>query len=119
MSENGNEAKKYRLTRDGERDLEFEGERLASVSSHHYQGPRNTRWTEIRIYRTQAGKLVVAATNRTRWEGERDTFNAVICESSADVYRTLVEWSGDELSDLAKEALREADLDGETVEAIA
>lgn len=112
-------ATKFKLTRDGERDLVFTGERLASVSDHNYQGPKQSRWTEIRIFKTRAGALVAGVLHRTCWQGEHDTFHAEICESPAEVYAELLDWSGDVLTDLAKEALRDAGLDDQTVEAIA
>ncbi len=113
------ELKTYTLTRDGMKDLRFKGEVLAEVSDHHYQGPRNTRWTVIKVYRTEAGAYVVGVVHRTLWENEADRYHAVVCEKPADVYQAMQDHFPDYLPDLAKEALCEADLAEQTIEVLA
>lgn len=45
------------------RTLEFEGEKLAEVSSERAHSPR---WTEMKLYRTDSGKYVLSKVGRSR-----------------------------------------------------
>jgi len=108
--------KEFTVTRDGDRDLRFTGEKVASVSGRANSGPDSNRWSEIRIYLTAAGAYVAQRVQRTLWEGEEDTADAAVCETPRSVRGFLT--YDDVLSDLAKEALTEAGLDAETVEVL-
>lgn len=112
------ELKTYTLTRDGMKDLRFKGEVLAECSDHHYQGPLNTRWTEINVYRTEAGAYVVRIVHRTRWEMEQDQHAAIFAESPEEVFKALRDHFPDYLPDLVKEALDDAGMSEQTVEQI-
>ena len=105
------ETKHFTVTRDGKKDLTFAGVLIGSGSDHEHQGPQNSRWSEIDIYRTDSGKYIVAQVYRTRWQGEEDSHRAEVCESAAAVLE-LLEWEDEEgnggLSNLAKEALEAA-----------
>ncbi len=105
------ETKQFTVTRDGKKDLSFTGVHIAVASDHEHQGPQNTRWSEIDIYRTDSGKYVVAQVYRTRWQGEEDSHRADVCESPADVLE-LLSWEDEEgnngISNMAKEALEAA-----------
>ena len=76
---------KHTLARDGARDIRFTGELIAEVSSHHYEGPRNTRWTELRLFRTAAGTLVCHEIGRTIWQGETDRYQVHKADTEADL----------------------------------
>ena len=107
------ETKEFTIRRDGDRDLRFKGAELAAVSSFYHQGPMNTRWCELTLYKTEGNKYVVADVNRTRWEGEHDTHSATVCETADDVYAALTDdteeyGGGVTLNGLAKELLEEA-----------
>ncbi|MCL4473881.1 MAG: hypothetical protein M1455_08090 [Actinobacteria bacterium] len=108
MSQN---MQKYRVRRDGKKDLSFTGINIAEASDHEHQGPQNTRWSEIEIYKTDSGKYVVAQVYRTRWQGEEDSHRAEVCESPADVLE-LLSWEDEDgnngISNMAKEALETA-----------
>jgi hypothetical protein len=69
--------------RDGEKNLRFVGELLASASSRSHQGPRSQRWQELTLYRTQGGKFVAARVGRTIWQGEVDRYEAVVGDTAA------------------------------------
>lgn len=116
------ETKQFTITRDGKKDLVFTGVHLAGASDHEHQGPQNSRWSEIDIYRTDSSKYIVAQTYRTCWQGESDSRRADVCESAQAVY-DLLSWEedgGEEwedgrkvehdtgISDMAKEALEKA-----------
>ena len=104
-------SKHFTVTRDGKKDLSFTGVLIGSGSDHEHQGPQNTRWSEIDMYRTDSGKYVVAQVYRTQWQGEEGSRRAEVVGSPAEVLE-LLEWEDDEgssgLSNLAKEALEAA-----------
>lgn len=107
---------RFEVRRDGDTDLRFEGVPLADVSSQTNQGPDQSRWTEIRIYRTKGGKYVVVVVGRTQWQGEHDRRAAYVCEGKKGVIDALFQddpYAEGEgyLSHLAKEALDEAGID--------
>ena len=112
--EKGKEAQakaiKYVVNRDGDKDLAFEGDIVAQVSSHSNFGCQQNRWTEIDIYRTRKGKYIVAIRGRTCWQGEINRHDAYVCEDEAAVIEALNQ-DGTYLSDLAKEAMDEAGID--------
>lgn len=102
--------KQYTVKRDGERDIKFTGEQIAAASSSDnnasgsYSGSPG-RWTELSLYRTQAGKYICEQIGRTCWEGEKDRFSAEVCETVDQV----VEFFGHGW--LAKELYEDADID--------
>lgn len=105
------ESKRFKVYRDGKKDLSFTGVLLGSGSDHEHQGPQNSRWSEIDIYRTDSDRYVVAQTFRTLWQGEEDSRRAEVCQPAADVLE-LLSWEDEDgnsgLSDLAKETLEAA-----------
>ena len=104
-------SKHFTVTRDGKKDLSFTGVLIGSGSDHEHQGPQNTRWSEIDMYRTDSGKYVVAQVYRTQWQGEEGSRRAEVVGSPAEVLE-LLSWEDEEgnnsLSNLAKEALEAA-----------
>ena len=78
------------VRRDKGLNLQFVGERVARVASSgdhtssDYSGSSG-RWTELALYRTQAGALICEQINRSSWKGEQDGYNAAVCESSEAV----------------------------------
>ncbi|UYV20949.1 hypothetical protein K1Y77_17165 (plasmid) [Halomonas qaidamensis] len=77
------------VERDNDADLRFKGEQVATASSHHFEGPRNIRWTELTLYRTKGGKLVCEEIGRTRWQGERTRHSAVVADTEAELVKAL------------------------------
>lgn len=106
----------YNLRNDEGRDIKFIGHIIADVSSHTTNGPSQNRWTEITIYRTKGGKIIVQIVGRTQWQGESDRHEVSVCETEAEVIKAL-EYPDDGgiLGWLAKDALDEAGIDHETV----
>lgn len=70
------------LLRSGKRPLSFVGELLAHADTHRNSGPSNTRWWAVSVYRTAAGRFVLALEWHTRWQGE------MACQT-AEVHDTL------------------------------
>ena len=68
---------------DNEPSIRFTGELLATASSKDNDSVG--RWTELRLYRTQGGKHICYQVGRTQWEGERDRFDAKVCDSIEEV----------------------------------
>lgn len=70
------------LRRAGKRPLSFGGERIACGDTHAESGPSNTRWWTVAVYRTDAGRYVLATEWHTRWQGEKPS-------AAAGAYDTL------------------------------
>ena len=56
-------------------NLKFIGTKVAWASNRR---DRDTRWTEIEVYRTLSGKYVFALTEQTLWAGELDYYSASV-----------------------------------------
>jgi hypothetical protein len=60
----------YTLERPGDRPLTFTGEMLAESEGRVRRGKENTRWHDVRVYRTAGGTFVVEIAYTTEWKGE-------------------------------------------------
>jgi hypothetical protein len=91
------------VERDDEPDLSFTGVQVAYADND----PANqlTRWTELCLYQTENGKYVCQTGNKTRWEGEHNSYSAIVCTTHAEI----IEYFG--YSRLAKELYRKARID--------
>ena len=95
----------FELARDDGPDVRFQGEQIAGASSFHHEGPRNTRWTELKLFRTKGGKLVCQEVGQTCWDGERTKYRLHFAESEAEMVEALgFGW-------LAKELYEDAGID--------
>ena len=56
-----------KLTRTGQRALEFDGTELASESSRSHAGKESNRWHELAVYKTDSRNYVVTIQYRTQW----------------------------------------------------
>ena len=81
----------YTVVRDDDIDLQFKGEELASVcssdnnaSGSSYSGQTGV-WQELALYKTKGGKFICERVNRTRWEGDRDSFQGAVCTTLEEV----------------------------------
>jgi hypothetical protein len=105
----------HTIERDGDTDLRFKGELLASASSSpdtarsDYSGSTG-RWTVLELYRTAAGNYVVHEVGRTSWDGEQDRHTATVCEAEAEVVDAVRTHDG-RLGRLGKQVLEEAGID--------
>ena len=72
----------YHLKNDGDFELEFDGELLASVSSH---SPTSRRWTELNLYKTATGKYVVQSIGRSNVSGEVDMFACHVYDNTYEL----------------------------------
>lgn len=97
--------KSFKVNRTDERPLRFRGEKIADADGKWLNGRQQTRWTEIRIYRTTGGNLVGVIEDVTLWQGEHGSTAARVCRSEAE----LIEYLG--TSELAKAAYAEAEIE--------
>jgi len=122
MSEN-QQFEQFTITRDGQPPLKFTGCQIGSGSNHSHEGPSQNRWTEVSIYRTKGGKIVLKVTHRSRWQGESDRTTATSVATAAEAIDwlklddgTLGGVSQEALSQAAKSDLEFASAYVETVE---
>jgi hypothetical protein len=66
---------KYRIPRDTDIDLEFDGELLVDISS---RADGASRWTETRIYKTDSGQWVTEVVGRSTNPGETDRYQVAV-----------------------------------------
>lgn len=100
----GNKMKKFVVTNDNAKDLEFEGELIANFDS--YPGYLETgKWLELNLYKTRARKFICQKVYKTQWEKESDSFKATVANSEKGV----IAFFG--MSDAAKELYESAGID--------
>lgn len=90
--------------------LIFDGTLLANFTT---AGDGFARWSELRIYRTEAGTYVTEQLGCSRIPGETTFRKVFSCEDQAAVVRSLRRNGkrGPYLTDLALDALEAADID--------
>lgn len=99
----GDTVTEYRLPRAGDVDLIFTGECLADVDSKE---PHSTRWSEVRIYRTDSHRYVTETVGRSTLDHEVDFFTVRVVDSADQVKVALKRRDEIEyLTNLAIEAL--------------
>lgn len=79
---------KVRLERDGQPALEFDGFKLAELSTRHGD---KTRWTELVLWAADSDKAgwVVQVIGRSIIHGEVDRFDAIPCDTKAEIESAL------------------------------
>jgi hypothetical protein len=102
------EAKTYTVNRDGKPPLRFTGTIIAETDNRSVRGDRQNRWTEITLYRTKAGKIVVDVTNRTQLEGESDRCRADVVSDAKAVIEWLTADNDGELGSVSQAVLERA-----------
>lgn len=79
----------FTLRRTGQPPLAFKGEPIAEVDGRYVGGQEQNRWHELALYRTEAGRYVLAIAYRTIWQGESDHHEAHHAESPSAVLERL------------------------------
>lgn len=102
------ESKTHTIHRDGKPPLRFTGTVIAEFDNRSVRGPNQTRWTEIALYRTKAGKIVVEVTNRTQWQGESDRCRAEVVADAKAAIDWLTEDNQGELGSVSQGVLTHA-----------
>jgi hypothetical protein len=121
------ETARYRLPRDGDRDLVFDGVLLGD-GEDGTGGEFRRDWTRgerVSLYRTAGGRLIAYVHRWTRWQGERNHDAAGVCDelSAADedggaahLLSWLREQGGGKLSRAELAAWNDAELGPEVIE---
>jgi hypothetical protein len=91
------------VERDDEADLVFTGVQIA----HADDDPMNqqSRWTELTLYQAENGKYICQKAHKTRWQGEHDSYEAIVC----DTYNDIIEYFG--YGRIAKKLYKRAHID--------
>jgi IS4 transposase len=76
----------FRLRRESQVDVQFEGELLADVSSREDD---SARWNEIRIYSSVKGTFIVENVGVSLVDGERDRSKVTICHGYEQIVAAL------------------------------
>jgi len=99
---------KFIISRDGLPPISFLGECIGTGSNHSHQGPRQNRWTVVKIYKTKGGHYVAYVHYFTCYEGESDTRRAVASATAGE----LIDWLRDDnagtLGTVSQEAVEAA-----------
>lgn len=77
------------LPRTGDRPVRFTGEEVATATSRQSNGPCQSRWYELALYRTDSGRYVLAIGYRSQWEGELPEDRVYVEDSAAAVAAQL------------------------------
>lgn len=84
-------SEQFCVSRDGESDIKFSGVLMSSVASSpdrssgsSYSGSVG-RWTMLKLYRTEAGKMICSRVENTQWQGERDSYAGAVCCNESEV----------------------------------
>ena len=77
----------YRLRREGNVDVAFDGEIIVDVNSK--DEPDQERWNEIRIYSTTKGNYVVENTGKSVIIGEGDRTKVYVCANHEQIVKAL------------------------------
>lgn len=101
-----NAVQRFKLERQTDIPLSFEGELLADETSRDQ--PDQPQWQEIRIYRTVTGKYVTEMVGETVIPGQRVFRTVNVYDDAADVRQGLYRMKNGRkfLNDLAQDALR-------------
>ena len=98
------------LRQDNGPDISFYGEKIAEVDSRDYKrGPSQERWTEMVMYKTGSGKMVVSISGRSKVHGEVDRLKVKVCETREDLFDQVG------FSYLAKSLYEQAGINAEVV----
>jgi len=81
------EIKVYTVEQDNNSNIKFSGTRLGATQSSsdssagsNYSGETG-KHEELGLYRTQSGSYICERIEKTQWQGERDVFSALVCDS--------------------------------------
>lgn len=79
----------YTLPRTGAAPVRFVGEQIAGDDNQATNGPGQSRWHDLAIYRADSGRWIAAIGYRTRWQGEMGRNTVLVADSPGEVARML------------------------------
>lgn len=101
--------KSFRAARDNALDLAFDGWKIAEGRCGDRQYECDwTRWTVVTLYVTEKGKFVVTTSKHSRWQGDRDMYDASLHDSFGRMVTALIEENGHRLGPASKAMIEEA-----------
>jgi hypothetical protein len=103
---------KFKIHRDGMKDLVFKGLELGSACSRTINGPGQNRYSTLTIYRTGGGKYVYHDEYTTHWQGESGASEAEVYDTAEDLINDLIGADG-EVSELKKDLIKSASAEDE------
>lgn len=92
---------------DRERVIGFTGSLLGEGTSWEHG---KDRWTEVRIYQTEAGSFVVEVIGRSALAGEVDRCRAQVCETAQGAVESLYQYDDNEVRYMTRTARAAAEL---------
>lgn len=81
------------VPRTGDSPLAFQGEVIREVDGRNNAGQEQNRWHDLAVYRTRSGKYVLAISYFSRWQGESDHHEAIVCDTAEAVRSELKAYS--------------------------
>lgn len=82
-------ARKFLLSRSGDRALSFRGRLLAQAGEQGAHGEGKDRWHTISIYHTESNRFVAAIDYHATWEGEEEWAAAFVADSPGELIQSL------------------------------
>lgn len=87
--------------RDHDRVMRFTGTLLGEGTSRE---PGKPRWTEVRVWRTEAGSYVVEVVGRSTLVGEVDRCRAQVSETAAGAVESLYQYDDNQVRYMTRTA---------------
>lgn len=84
-------ARKFILSRSGDRALSFRGKKIAEAGEQGTQGEAKDRWHTISLYHTESDRFVAYIEYHATWEGEEEWFSAYVANSADELVDCLQE----------------------------
>lgn len=81
----------YVLTRTGKPPVRFDGELIAESEGRLVGSRDQTRYHDLRVYRTAAGRWVGQVEYHTRWEGEQGRTTVYVCDTPSSLAESLTD----------------------------
>jgi hypothetical protein len=94
MNTNTDNDKQIELEQTHGKGVRFTGEVIAEASGHRVGGKEQSRYTDLTLYRTKAGKYILFIEHITCWEGEQNTSTLHVCDDAHRVFDVLSDGEG-------------------------
>ena len=99
------------------KNVSFKGKEIACASGQWEGGREQSRYTTLRLYRTESGKYVISDKYTTQWQGESCQEDVFVLESAKAVFEHLERTDG-ALGRLGTRLVREAGESDQEIAAI-
>jgi len=84
MTDNNVVPAQFVALRDNDADIVFNGCLLGAIDNED-QADVTGRWIELSLHRTDGGKFICERARRTLKPGERDVYEAAVCDTTVEV----------------------------------